>query len=191
VKLVSGPGEPENEFLLRVRLAARERRDAEVDALRKRYEVKIDTLEDRLRKAGMTVERKRADADARKREAMISAGESVIGVLMGRKSIRSGSAAASKYRQSSSAGMSAREAEENARALEKEIRGLKEEFERETAAITARWENTVKETGEIIVKPKKTGIDVTSFFLAWIPRWQLVVSDGAGHTWTERIDASR
>jgi hypothetical protein len=191
VKLTAKPGEPENEFLLRVRLASRERRDAEVDALRKRYEGKVDTLEDRLRKAEMAVDRKQADADARKREAMISAGESVIGVLLGRKSIRSGSAAASKYRQSSSAGMSAREAEENARALEQEIRELREEFEKEAAGITARWEQAVKEMGEIVVKPKKTGIEVTSFFLVWVPKWQMVVSDGSGHSRTERIDASR
>jgi hypothetical protein len=191
VKLVSRPGEPENEFLLRVRLAAREQRDAEVDALRKRHEVKAGTLEDRLRKAGLAVERKRADADARKREAMISAGESVIGILIGRKSIRSGSSAASKYRQSSSAGMSAREAEENARALEEEIRELRAAFDREAAGITARWENAVKEIGEITVKPTKTGIEVTSFFLTWIPWWQLVFSNGSGHSWTGQIDASR
>ncbi|MCE5298777.1 MAG: type IV secretion system DNA-binding domain-containing protein [Methanoregulaceae archaeon] len=169
VKLISKPGEPENEFLLRVRLATRERRDADVDTLRKRYEGKINTLGDRLRKAEMTVDRKHADAESRKREAMLSAGESVLGVLLGRKSIRSGSTAASKYRQSSSAGMSAREAEENARALSDEIRDLKEEFEKEAAAITSQWENAAKEIGEIVVKPKKTGIEITSFFLAWVP----------------------
>jgi hypothetical protein len=191
VKLISKPGEPENEFLLRVRLATRERRDADVDTLRKRYEGKIDTLEDRLRKAEMTADRKQADAESRKREAMLSAGESVIGVLFGRKSIRSGSTAAGKYRQSSSAGMSAREAEDNPRALSEEIRELKEEFEKEASAITARWENAVKEIGEIIVKPKKTGIEITSFFLAWVPHWQVVISEGGGSTRTERIDASR
>ncbi|HPH33947.1 MAG TPA: type IV secretion system DNA-binding domain-containing protein [Methanoregulaceae archaeon] len=190
VKLISHPGEPETEFLLRVRLAARERRDAEVDALRKKYEAKVETLEDRLRKAEMAADRKQADADARKREAMISAGETVIGVLLGRKSTRSGSAAASKYRQSSSAGMSAREAEENARALEDDLRELKDEFEKESAAITARWENAVKEREEIGVKPKKTGIEIVSFFLAWVPRWQITIRDAAGTTRTERIDAS-
>ena len=190
VKLISKPGEPENEFLLRVRLAAREQRDTEVDALRKRYEAKTDTLEERLRKAESTADRKQADAEARKREAMISAGESVIGVLLGRKSSRSGSGAASKYRQSSAAGTSAKEAEENARALADDIQELREEFEKETAAITSRWENAVKEIGEVAVKPKKTGIEITSFFLAWAPRWQVVISEGAGSTRTERVDAS-
>ncbi|MDD1654370.1 MAG: type IV secretion system DNA-binding domain-containing protein, partial [Methanomicrobiales archaeon] len=94
VGLVARPDEPENEFLLRVRLAAREQRDADVEALRKRYEGKIGTLEDRLRKMEMTADRKQADAEARKREVMLSAGESVIGVLLGRKSTRAGSTAA-------------------------------------------------------------------------------------------------
>jgi hypothetical protein len=191
IKLVSKPGESENEFLLRVRLAARERRDAEVDALRKRYEGTVEKLEDRLRKAEMTVDRKQADAEARKREAMLSAGESVLGVLIGRKSIRFGSTAASKYRQSSSARMSAKEAEENAQALADEIRELKEEFEKEARVITARWESAAKELGEIVVKPKKTGIEIMSFFLAWVPSWQIAISDGAGNTRTEKISASR
>jgi hypothetical protein len=190
VKLISNPGEPENEFLLRARLATREQRDAEVDVLRKKYEAKIETLEERLRKAELTADRKQADAEARKREAMISAGESVIGVLLGRKSSRSGSAAASKYRQSSAAGTSAKEAEENARSLADDIQELKEEFEKEAAAITSRWENAVKEIGEIAVKPKKTGIEITSFFLAWAPRWQVVISEGAGSSRTERVDAT-
>ena len=190
VKLISKPGEPENEFLLRVRLAARERRDAEVDALRKRYEAKIETLEDRLRKAELAAERKQADAEARKREAMISAGESVIGVLFGRKRSRSGSTAASKYRQSSSAVASAREAEENARVLADDIQELKDEFEKEAAVITSRWDNAIKEVDEITIKPKKTGIEVTSFFFAWVPSWQLTIRDPAGTSRIEQIDAS-
>jgi hypothetical protein len=190
VKLISKPGELENEFLLRVRLASRERRDAEVETLRKRYDEKVKSLEDRLRKAEMTVDRKQADVEARKREAMLSAGESVLGVLLGRKSLRAGSTAASKYRQSSSAGMSAKEAEENARALAEEIRELKDEFEKEATVITARWENAVKEREEIVVKPKKTGIEIISFFLVWVPSWQVVISEGAGKTRTERINAT-
>ena len=191
VQLTSRPDEPGNEFLLRVRLAARERRDAEVEALRKRYEGRIGALEDRLRKAEMTADRKQADADARKREAMLSAGESVLGVLLGRKSIRSGSTAASKYRQSTSAGMSAREAEENARTLSEEIRDLKGELEKESSAITERWEKAVDERGEVVVQPKKTGIDITSFFLAWVPHWQVASRGSSGEVRTERIDASR
>ena len=191
VQLTSRPDEPGNEFLLRVRLAARERRDAEVEALRKRYEGRIGTLEDRLRKTEMTADRKQADAEARKREAMLSVGESVIGVLLGRKSIRSGSAAASKYRQSTSAGMSAREAEENARTLTEEIQELKGELDKESSVITARWEKAVEEIGEVAVQPKKTGIDITSFVLAWVPHWQVTARGSSGEVRTERIDASR
>jgi hypothetical protein len=191
LSLVSRAEEPQKEFLLRARLAARERRDAEVDALRKKYGGRIGALEDRLRKAEMAVDRKQADADARKREAMLSAGESVLGILLGGKSIRSGSTAAGKYRQSTSAGMSAREAEENARSLSEEIRGLKAESEKETAAITARWDKAVEEIGELVVQPKKTGIDISSFLLAWMPHWQVVLRGADGSTRTERVDASR
>ncbi|MDD1645673.1 MAG: type IV secretion system DNA-binding domain-containing protein [Methanomicrobiales archaeon] len=191
VVLTSRPDEPENEFLMRVRLAARERRDADVEALRKRYEGRIGALEDRLRKTEMTADRKQADAEARKREAMLSVGESVVGVLLGRKSTRAGSTAASKYRQSTSAGMSAKEAEENARALSQEIQDLKEELEKESQAITGRWEKAVQETTEVAIPPKKSGIDVTTFLLAWVPHWQVTSRGSSGEVRTERVDASR
>jgi hypothetical protein len=86
--------------------------------------------------------------------------------------------------------MSAKEAEENARALSEAIRELKEEFEKEAKAITARWENEAKEIQEIIVKPKKTGIEIPAFFLAWVPRWQLVIGETDGTARTEEFDAS-
>ena len=167
--MVSQPGEPEREFQLRVRLASREKRDAEVDALRRRYEGKIGTLENRLRKAEMTVQKKQADADARKREAMLSAGESVLGILLGGRGSRSGSSAAGRYRQSTAADMSAREAQEQARLLAEEIAGMKQELERETSAISSRWENSLQGIEEIRVKPKKSDIELQSFFLAWAP----------------------
>ena len=189
-RLVSKPGEPENEFLLRARLAMREKRDAEVDELRKKHEDKVRKLEERLRKAELKADKKGEDAEARKRETLISAGESVLGALLGRKSTRSVSTAAGKYRQSRSAAMTAREAEEAVHALEEEIRELKEDFEDEAAAIRVRWENAANEIGDIAIKPTKTGISVTSFLLCWVPRWTVIVSDGTGTQKAEQIDAS-
>ncbi|MDD1655495.1 MAG: hypothetical protein LUO91_07340, partial [Methanomicrobiales archaeon] len=136
-------------------------------------------------------DRKQADAEARKREVMLSAGESVIGVLLGRKSTRAGSTAASKYRQSTAAGMSAKEAEENARALSEEIQELKAVLEKESGAITERWEKAVGDLAEVTVLPKKSGIDIATFLLAWVPHWQVTARDSAGNVRTERIDASR
>jgi len=86
--------------------------------------------------------------------------------------------------------MTAREAEETVRALEEDIKELKEEFEDEAAEIRARWENAANEIGNIAIKPTKTGISVTSFLLCWVPRWTVIVSDGTGTTKAERIDAS-
>jgi len=49
----------------------------------------------------------------------------------------------------------------------------------------------VKEIEDVAVKPKKTGIEIMSFFLVWVPSWQMVISDVAGNTRTEKINASR
>ena len=52
LKLTSAPGGSESEFRAHVAQALREKRDAAVDALRRKYASKLDTLEDRARKAG-------------------------------------------------------------------------------------------------------------------------------------------
>ncbi len=88
LKVYSRPGESDREFRLRVHRLAREERDEAVDELNRRYEKKIDRMGDRLDKAGMTLARKEEDAGSRKREVWLSVGESVLGMLLGRRSSR-------------------------------------------------------------------------------------------------------
>src|SRR5690606_3107383 len=55
--LTSTPGETEGSFRVRVREAAREARDREIEAVQKKYASKIRTLEGRLQRAGHALDR--------------------------------------------------------------------------------------------------------------------------------------
>ena len=50
LKVYSQPAESERDFKARVQQAARERRDDDVDKLRKKYATQIDRIEERLAK---------------------------------------------------------------------------------------------------------------------------------------------
>jgi hypothetical protein len=185
LKAYSQVGETERDFRLRLNQSAREKRDEEVDDLQRRYETRLRTLQDRLRRAQSTASMKQADAEARKREVMVSAGESVLGMFLGRRSMRSASTAMSKYRQKAAAEMRAKEAAESAETLQKDIGQLQSELEQGTGAITARWDDATKAFEEVSVRPNRSDIEVSLVGLAWTPNWQVTYRDQQGNVRTE------
>ncbi len=112
LKVTSEPGESEGDFRSRLALAARERRDAAVEDLRRKYAPKLQALDDRERRAQERVSREQSQASQQKLQTALSIGSSILGALMGRKALsatnltraasaaRSASASARKARTS-------------------------------------------------------------------------------------------
>jgi DNA-binding protein YbaB len=189
LKTYSSPNESERDFRTRLTQSTRERRDAEVDNLNARYETRMRTLQDRLRRAQATVAQKLADAQAHKQEIMVSVGESVLGMFLGRRSMRAASTAMSKYHQRSSAEMRAQQAQESVDALQKEIAQLNTELQQQADAITARWDAASNTFEEVSVRPSKSDIEVDMLALAWAPHWQIAYHNGQGNSRTDRLRA--
>jgi hypothetical protein len=189
LKIYSQPGESELGFRTRLTQSAREKRDLEVDELNRRYETRLQTLQDRLRRAQATVATRQADVEAHKREVMVSVGESVVGMFLGRRSLRGASTALSKYRQKSSAEMEAQKAEENVGALQKDIAQIESELQQETTDITTRWDESLNAFTEVPVRPNRSDIEVEMVALAWAPNWQLTFRDRQGSARTELLRA--
>jgi TolA-binding protein len=189
LKTYSQPNETERDFRMRLSQSAREKRDEEVDKLNQSYETRLRTLQDRLRRAQTAVAMRQADAEARKREVVVSAGESVLGMFLGRRSMRSASTALSKYRQKTAAEMRAQEAADSVETLQKDIDQLEGELRQETTAITARWDDATKAFDEVPVRPARSDIEVETVAVAWAPNWQLVYHDRQGNVRTELLRA--
>lgn len=185
LRAYSQPNETERDFRMRLSQSAREKRDEEVDSLNQRYETRLRTVQDRLRRAQSTVAMKQADAQARKREVMVSAGESVLGMFLGRRSMRSASTTLSKYRQKTAAEMRAQEAAESVETLQKDVDQIQSELQQETAAITARWDDATKAFEEVPVRPNRSDIEIDLLALAWAPNWQITYRDRQGNVHTE------
>jgi hypothetical protein len=180
-KEVSKPGESERDFRVRLQQFGREARDKQLDRLRQQYAPKIAALQDRIRRAGQMVERQQAESRSSQMQAAISVGASILGALLGRKTI----SAANIGRATTAirgAGRAIKEskdvvqAEENVSALQQQLADLESQFKMETDALAAAIDPLNETLETISLKPTKANIAVKLVALAWTPHWR----DGNG-----------
>ena len=177
LKQFSNLGESEGEFRGRLAHAAREKRDLELDKLRKKYGSKLATIEDRIRRAEQKIEKERSQLGQQKYQTAISLGATILGAFMGRKvgSYRNVSRATTTMR---GAGRAMREKEDIARAEEDldaqrtRLRELEDEFKQAIETMEAKFDAGVLDLEEIIVPPRKTDITIQPIGLCWTP-WRI------------------
>ncbi len=169
--LVQRPEETERQFKLRLRQAARERRDAEVDRLRERYAARMERLEAKLRKEKREWEQDQADYAARKRESWIATGEMLLTLMRRRRVYRTASWNASRRRLANRAKMEVEESQQEIEDMEAELAGLRQELEREVRQITPKWVDILKALTTYPVRPRRADIKVRIVGLAWVPSW--------------------
>jgi hypothetical protein len=191
LELYGEPGELEREFKIRAGQQVRERRDAEVEKLRGKYELKLDRLEARLAREERELAEDEAEYEARKREELLSAGETVVGMLgiFGRRTSRGLSTAARKRRLTTKARADITESEEEIERLEAEIEEMREEMKDEAEAIAERWEGVLEELETYGIKPRRTDVDVELVTLAWAPYWEIGYRPARGKLTHDRVPA--
>jgi len=188
LKIYSQPDESERGFRIRVAQAAREKRDAEVDKLRKRYATKLNRLRKRLEKEKDELEEDRAEYAARKQEEMVTGAETVLGIfgIFGRK--KSLSSSMTKRRMTAKAKMDVEESEEEIVRLQQEIDEMEAELKAEADEIAQRWEAMQDDIEIYEVKPRRADVDVNLAALVWLPYWEILY-DAGGRRVSDRIAA--
>ncbi len=173
--LTSEVDEDEGAFRLRVRTAAAERRDLEVEKLRAKYGAKIQALETKIRSAEERIERERSQLSDRKLQTAVSFGASVLGALMGRKKL-SVTNLGRAGRALRDVGRSRREKDDVGRAEDKledlvEDKGaLERELQAELEEVAGgALPATAIELAAIAIRPLKSDITVERFALLWAP----------------------
>lgn len=174
LEAASKPGESEGDFRARLNLAMREKRDAAVAELRKRWQDKLLKLQDQIRRAEGRRDREQSQLSQQKMQTAVSIGSSILGALLGRKAIsatnigRAGTAARS-------AGRWGRESQDVDRA-EQNIDVLKQRLadtQHEVAAEIARLETTLDAatiTLRLVEVPaRKSDIVIGEVALVWTP----------------------
>ena len=173
-KLTSGPEESRSEFLSQLTQAAREKRDLEVEKLRRKYSSKYDTLQRRLMRAEQALQREQEQVKSKKMETMVSFGTAILGAFLGRKAVSAGSAtrfgtavkSAGRMRKES---MDVARAQETAAAVKHEMGELDERLQSDIDGLDASFDPADEELEEVSVKPQSTNITLEVFGLTWMP----------------------
>lgn len=174
MKLVSKPGESERDFRIRLAEQARELRDDMKEKLRKKYEPKLRTIEDRIRASELVVDREQEQAKQQKLQTAISVGATMLSAFLGRKKTstttlgRATTAARGMSRSAKEAGDIAR-ARAKLDRYEEQLTDLQIEFDAELDKLDDRFDPQLEELNTVVLKPRKTDIDVDLVALAWVP----------------------
>jgi hypothetical protein len=173
VGLYGRPGEARGAFLARARQVARERRDQEVDRLRKRYRSRIERLRRRLERERLELEADRERYSSHKTEELLTAGETILGLLgvFGRRrGLRGLSRTARKRRMTARSRAAIRESEEEIARLSEQIRELRGELEDASEEIREKWRRALEAIEIYRVRPRRIDVEIELLCIAWVPR---------------------
>jgi hypothetical protein len=181
LKKISNPGEVEGDFRVRLRQLLHERRDLEIEKLRKRFAPKLTRIQERIRRAETRVAKEQDQYQQQKMQTAVSIGATVLGAIFGRKLTSVGNVGRATT-AARGAGRAARErgdiarAQENVEALRSQLVELEREFEDSLEDARTDVDDTVLEFEKLAIRPKKADISVERVALVWTP-WR-VSKDG-------------
>ncbi len=173
--VVSQKDESKADFIVRLRQKNREQRDLEIDKLRDKYEKKIATLEERIRKAEQAVEREKDQAKSANFSTLINVGNTLLDSLLGNKKGFKKSTVSKAASSARSLGRSRQQqgdvgrAEETVHAYQEELAKLESSLQDEITALTDSYAEKEEVYQEIPIKPLKKDILVKVFALLWLP----------------------
>ena len=174
---VSKQEESENDFRIRLNQIAHERRDLDVEKLRKKYAPKLASLEERLRKSQARVDREKSQYGQRKMQTAISLGATVLGALFGRKVVSTGTLGRATTGMRD-IGRTVREkqdigrAQEDVTVIQEGLAVLEEEFQQELEKVRDGLSPAELDLQELLIRPRKSDILVSNIALVWTP-WRV------------------
>ncbi|MHB1296309.1 MAG: ATP-binding protein [Anaerolineae bacterium] len=171
LKLQAEPGEGEQSFRRRCQEQAIAARDAEVAATQARYAQEVEKLQARLAKEQQELEDDRIEHGGRKQEEALSAGESVLGFLLGGRRTTALSQASRKRRLTQQARADVLESEAAIAKLQQQIAATYAEGQRAVQEIIDRWARAALDVQQVELAPKKSDIHLDAFGLLWVPFW--------------------
>jgi hypothetical protein len=174
LKATSAPGMSEGDFRAKLALAAREQRDAAVADLKRKYAPKLATVEEQLRRGAERIERERSQLSQQKMQSAFSIGASVLGALLGRRTLsasnvnRAATAARSAARIGRESG-DVNRANESLEVIQQRQRELQQQFDADAAALETRFDASAVALRTVQVSPRKSDIAVGEIALVWVP----------------------
>jgi hypothetical protein len=168
LKLIQTQNESRADFIGRVKLAAREERDAEIDKLENKYDTKLDRINSRISRLTGSLSADKAEYDARKREEVFGVGETVLGVLLGRRRSTGITTASRRRRMTTKTKFKIDDTKKEIEQFKQELAELEIELKGLVDGITEKWVSVQNNIVEYLVTPRKTDVDVDELKIGWI-----------------------
>jgi hypothetical protein len=178
LNVLQRPDENLRDFNVRIRQAAREIRDQEVDALEKKYDRRLDALAKKMRRLERDLADDEAEYKARQREEAVGVGETVLSFFMGRRRTSAATTIARRRRMTAKVKRDIEETEEEITELKEDIHELEQELEVAVNAITSKWDQTNDEEHYVELKPRRRDVTLHEVAIAWAPFWHVTYARG-------------
>jgi len=175
LKQTSRLGEAEQEFKLRVVQVARERRDAEIEKLRQKYETKVASLRNQVFKAEQTLQRQQELVKQQKSQTAISIGATVLGAFLGGglgSTVGRATTAARGASRTQQKTQDVDRARESLEGLRKRLAGYEADFQADVDRINLAYDPVNQPLERVTLRPTKANITVKLVTLAWLPYWE-------------------
>jgi hypothetical protein len=178
---VSTAGESLAEFKARLAHSGREQRDADVEALRKKWAPRLQTLQNAVQRSQKSLADQQSQASGQTLDTVVTVGTTLLGAFLGRKTLsvtnlnrartalRSGSRTVKERQDVGSA-------EQQLEAAKKQLADAEAEFQEETDKLQASAAPEALTVIEFTIPPRKSDIAIGNLLLAWTP-WR-VGADG-------------
>ncbi|HOL46181.1 MAG TPA: ATP-binding protein [Candidatus Saccharicenans sp.] len=174
-KAMSKPGESETDFRIRLTQLAREKRDEALDKLRQKYASKISRLEKQYLTAQQRLQREEEQYKEKVAQSAISAGATIFGAILGRKSYQVGRATTTA-RSASRAyyeKMDIKRAQEQVELTRARLEEIEKELQREADQIVSLYDPAGEQLETVALRPKKKDLALIWSGLLWLPVWHL------------------
>ncbi|APW64172.1 helicase HerA domain-containing protein [Paludisphaera borealis] len=174
LKAYGKPEETARDFRMRLTQGAREKRDADIEALRAEFGPRRTSLEKRMRQAQERLEAEQAQASKSTWDAAVSLGTSMLDAFTGRKTwtktnvSKAGAAAKAAGRAMQKRG-EAGSAQAQVDKLNEEYVDLETEFQADLELIKATRSADLLKIVPLELTPRKADITVERVVLAWTP----------------------
>jgi hypothetical protein len=174
-------GESKRDFRVRCEKEARRKRDAELSKARARMEKEMTRVQQKLRREQRELDADQDELEARKREELLTLGESALNLLSRRRSMTMISRSSRKRRMTQQAKADVEESLDTIKDLEQQLEDLKAQWEDQVEEISDRWAEKLEEIEDVALTPRRADVTVEFCGLAWSPVWRVTLdAPGAG-----------
>ena len=151
----------------------REDREAANEAHRKKFADKVQTLEEKIRKAEQAVDREKEQAKTQGLQTAISVGATFLSAFMGKKRVSASSvgkattAARGASRTMKEQGDIQR-MKDTVEAYKEQLKALEEQIETETQSLSDSMDKAATDISEKSISPMKKDIVIRSLVILWV-----------------------